>query len=144
MKKLAIFICLLVTVVCSVHAEVKMVPLYIGSEKFMVEIADTMEKQLRGLMFRKSVPDDFGMLFVHDGEGYRSIWMKNTLVHLDLIFLNKHKQVVDIYLNVPPCKKEPCESYVTRVPAQYVLELRGNRAGELNIKIGDTIYFSLD
>jgi uncharacterized membrane protein (UPF0127 family) len=45
---------------------------------------------------------------------------------------------------VPPCKKEPCESYVTRVPAQYVLELRGNRAKELNIKIGDTIYFTLE
>lgn len=144
MKRFAIVICLLVTAACSVHAQVRMLPLYIGSEKFTVEIADTMEKQLRGLMFRKSVPDDFGMLFVHDGEGYRSIWMKNTLVHLDLIFLNRHKQVVDIYFNVPPCKKEPCESYVTRVPAQYVLELRGNRAKELNIKIGDTIYFTLE
>lgn len=127
-----------------IHAQVKMIPLYIGSAKFTVEIADTEEKQMRGLMFRKHVADDYGMLFVHDEEGYRSMWMKNCFVHLDLIFLNKYKQVVDMHINVPPCKREPCENYATRIPAQYVLELRGNRAKELDIKIGDTITFILD
>lgn len=123
------------------HAEVKMIPLYIGTEKFTVEIADTGEKQMRGLMFRKYVADDYGMLFVHDEEGYRSMWMKNCFVNLDLIFLNRHKQVVDMHINVPPCEREPCESYAARIPAQYVLELRGNRAKELGIKIGDTVTF---
>jgi len=118
-----------------------MIPLYIGTEKFTVEIADTVEKQMRGLMFRKHVADDYGMLFVHDEEGYRSMWMKNCFVHLDLIFLNSHKQVVDMHIDVPPCKREPCENYASRIPAQYVLELRGNRAKELGIKIGDTVTF---
>jgi len=118
-----------------------MIPLYIGTEKFTVEIADTVEKQMRGLMFRKHVADDYGMLFVHDEEGYRSMWMKNCFVHLDLIFLNRHKQVVDMHINVPPCEREPCENYASRIPAQYVLELRGNRAKELGIKIGDTVTF---
>jgi len=147
MRKLkTITICLLIVigVTSCIHAEVRMIPLYIGSEKFTVEIADTPEKQLRGLMFRKNVPDDFGMLFVHHEEGYYSIWMKNTLVHLDIIYLNKDKQVVDMYINVPPCKEEPCKTYVTRVPARYVLELRGNRSKEINLKIGDSIMFILD
>ena len=77
-----------------------MISLYIGEEKFKVEIADTAEKQARGLMFRKSIPDDFGMLFVYDDEDIRGFWMKNTLAHLDLIYLNREKQVVDIFINV--------------------------------------------
>ena len=138
----AIFILLIAAALTGcMHAEVKMIPLYIGTEKFTVEIADTMEKQMRGLMFRKHVADDYGMLFVHDEEGYRSMWMKNCFVHLDLIFLNKHKQVVDMHINVPPCEREPCENYASSIPAQYVLELRGNRAKELGIKIGDTVTF---
>lgn len=121
----------------------KFIPLYIGSEKFTVEIADTLEKQMLGLMFRKSIPDDFGMLFVHDDENIRSMWMKNTLVRLDLIFLDKNRQVVDMFINVPPCKDDPCDSYISRKPARYVLELRGNRASELGLKMGDVIFFVL-
>ncbi len=126
-----------------IFSQPEFIPLYIGPEKFTVEIADTLEKQLMGLMFRKSIPDDFGMLFVHEGEDTRSMWMKNTLVHLDLIFLDKNRQVVDIYTNVPPCKSDPCESYVSRKPALYVLELRGNRVKELNLKVGDFVFFVL-
>ncbi|MCK5058695.1 MAG: DUF192 domain-containing protein [Candidatus Aminicenantes bacterium] len=126
------------------HAKITMIPLYIGEEKFKVEIADTDEKQIRGLMFRKSIPDDFGMLFPYKDEDIRGFWMKNTLVHLDLIYLNRDKQVVDMFINVPPCESEPCKTYVSKKPAKYVLELRGNRARELNIKIGDAIFFLLN
>ncbi len=122
-------------------AEIKMVPLYIGEEKFIVEIADTWEKQVKGLMFRESIPPDFGMLFVYELEDTRSIWMKNTLVPLDIVFLDRHKQVVDMYINVPPCKGDPCETYPSRYPAQYVLELTANRVKQLNLKIGDKIFF---
>ncbi|MCU0288542.1 MAG: DUF192 domain-containing protein [Acidobacteria bacterium] len=142
--KLAIGSFLIVMVLGNcIHAQVKMIPLYIGSAEFTVEIADTVEKQMIGLMYRETIPDDFGMLFVNSEEGEHSMWMKNTLVHLDLIFLNKARQVVDMYINVPPCVKDPCVSYPSRVLAQYVLELRGNRARELNLKIGDTLYFTL-
>ncbi len=130
----------------TVRAEqaIKMIPLYIGSTSFTVEIADTPEKQVMGLMHRKSVPDDYGMLFTYAEEGIHPFWMKNTLVHLDIIFLNRDKQVVDIYFNVPPCRADPCDYYPNRIPAQYVLELRGNRAKELGLKEGDSIHFVLD
>ncbi len=138
--------CLLIVAALTscIHAQVKMIPLCIGSVEFTVEIADTEERQMLGLMFRKTIPDDFGMLFVNNAEDYHNMWMKNTLVHLDLIFLNKSRQVVDMYINVPPCEKDPCESYPSRVRAQYVLELRGNRAKELNLKIGDTLFFIVE
>lgn len=144
MKHIKVVIgCFLLVVVLGscVRAQVKMIPLYIGSVEFTVEIADTTEKQMVGLMNRMSISDNFGMLFVNAEEDYHSMWMKNTLVHLDLIFLNKSRQVVSMYINVPPCEKDPCESYPSRVRAMYVLELRGNRAKELNLKIGDTIFF---
>lgn len=144
MKRIVVlFILFCGSLYSSLTAEIKIIPLYIGPEKFMVEIADTPEKQLTGLMFREFIPDDFGMLFIHESEDYRSFWMKNCRVSLDIIFLDRNKQVINIHFNVPPCEDEPCKTYKSERPAQYVLELRGNRAKELNLKPGDTIFFSL-
>jgi len=138
------FLFLLILLPSFSHAKITMIPLYIGEEKFKVEIADTDEKQIRGLMFRKFIPDDFGMLFLYKDEDIRGFWMKNTLVHLDLIYLNRDKQVVDMFINIPPCESDPCKTYASKKPAKYVLELRGNRARELNIKKGDSIFFLLN
>jgi len=119
------------------------VSLFIGEEEFLVEIADTPEKQLRGLMYRESIPKNYGMLFVFRDEQIRSFWMKNCRVHLDIIYLNAQKQIVDLHINVPPCINDPCDSIVSNLPAMYVLELRGNRAKELELKRGDSIFFIL-
>ena len=124
--------------------DLKIIPLYIGAEKFTVEIADTPGKQVTGMMYREFIPEDFGMLFIYDSEDYRGFWMKNCLVALDIIYLDKNKQVIDLHLNVPPCKREPCKTYESQRPARYVLELRGNRAKELNLKPGDTVFFILN
>jgi uncharacterized membrane protein (UPF0127 family) len=138
MKKL-IFIVLLESLILA--AGVKMIPLYIHEYEMTVEVADTPAKQAKGLMFRDHIPDDFGMLFVFPDERTRSFWMKNCRINLDIIYLNRAKQVVDIHQNVPPCRDDPCPTYVSKEPAQYVLELRGNRADELKIKLGDTLFF---
>jgi len=142
MKK-RIILLLLVLVPLILSAGVRMIPLHIGNEKFIVEIADTLEKQVTGLMFRKTIAPDFGMLFVYEDDQTRSIWMKNTLVPLDIIYLDRDKQVVDMYLSVPPCKREPCVTYPSREPARYVLELKAGRAIEVNLKLGDRLFFIL-
>lgn len=123
-------------------ADVKVMPLYIGDHKLTVEIADTTSKWTLGLMYREFIADDFGMLFVSDYEDYRSFWMKNCKIHLDIIFLDSNKQVINIHHNVPPCEADPCPGYPSERPAQYVLELRANRAKELNLKPGDRISFN--
>ncbi len=122
----------------------RFIPLYIHDRAFVAEVADTLDKQIRGLMFRPAIADNYAMLFVYSDEQERGFWMKNTLIHLDIIFLNHDKQVVDMFLNVPPCRQEPCPTYTSKVPAQYVVEIRGNRACELGLKIGDTLYFPFD
>jgi uncharacterized membrane protein (UPF0127 family) len=142
-KKLLIFIMLLSGLVQVFSgSQIKVIPLYIGSHKFTVEVADTQQKWVTGLMYREYVADDFGMLFVSSSEEHRSFWMKNCRVHLDIIFLDSNKQIINMHINVPPCKFEPCVGYPSDRPAQYVLELRGNRAKELNLKPGDTISFT--
>lgn len=126
------------------YAYERYIPLYVGKNKLIVEVADTSQKRIKGLMFRKSIPDDYGMLFVFETEAIQAMWMKNTFIHLDIVFLNKHKQVIDIYLNVSPCETEPCESYISKSPAKYVLELKGNSSKRLDIGIGDTIFFIIN
>jgi uncharacterized protein len=142
--KLVLTIILVILIVWQVLAGsgIKLIPLYIGSQKFTVELADTAEKWAMGLMFREAIPDDYGMLFVSDFEDHRSFWMKNCKVRLDIIFLDSNKQVINIHANIPPCQYEPCPGFPSERPAQYVLELRGNRAIELNIKPGDSISFT--
>lgn len=122
-------------------SETRFISLFIGSEEFIVEIAETEKEKATGLMFRKSIPDNFGMLFLYQGEDFRGIWMKNTLIHLDLIFLNSHREIVDIRINVPPCEEEPCKTYISKKKAKYVLELKGNRSKELKLKAGDSLFF---
>lgn len=134
---------LLVFGVGLMQAQVRVIPLRIGPHKFNIEVADTYEKRALGLMHRESIADDSGMILVFSQLDHHSIWMKNCLVSMDLLFINQYKQIVKIYHNVPPCKKAPCESYTVNIPVLYVLELRANRAKELNIKEGDSVSFLL-
>jgi uncharacterized membrane protein (UPF0127 family) len=126
-----------------VYPESRFITLFIGEEKFIVEIADDYEKRAVGLMFRKDIPDNFGMLFVYAEEDYRGMWMKNTLINLDLIFMDSSKEIIDIIPDVPPCKADPCQTYVSKEKARYVLELKGGRSESLGLKKGSRIYFIL-
>lgn len=119
------------------------ITMFIGEVEFVVEVAKTDREKALGLMYRKEIPDNFGMLFIYSNEDYRGMWMKNTLVSLDLIFLNSEKEIVEILHNVPPCVKDPCRSYISEKKAKYVLELKGKRSEELDLNTGDRIFFIL-
>lgn len=141
MKKLILFLLAGSVLILS---KPKWIPLFIGSEKLMVEVADTVEKRVRGLMLRKDIPENYGMLFVFDREEIQGIWMKNTLISLDIIFLDKNRQVINIVSSAPPCKTNPCPVYQSARPAKFVLELRGGRLKGLDLKAGDRIFFILN
>ena len=78
--------------------------------KIKVEIADTPEKRAEGLMFRDHLNENSGMFFVFDEESSHSFWMKNTLIPLDIIWINADKKVVYIKHKAQPCNEE-CESF---------------------------------
>ena len=125
MKK---FVLLLVLVVIGLGC-ISQNSVIIGDQEIDVEIADTVEKQQDGLMYRDELCNDCGMLFVFDNDFYPSFWMKNTLIPLEMIFINSDLVIVDV-LEAEPCAEEPCEKYTPQEPAKYVLEVNANRFGD--------------
>lgn len=112
--------------------------------KIMAETMRTPETRARGMMFRDALPKDRGMLFVHETEGKYPYWMFNCKVPLDIIWMNKNRQVVEISLNTPPClstNPDDCPSYGGHQNAQYVLELNGGAAIEYAIAVGSRLNF---
>ncbi|MBD3328271.1 DUF192 domain-containing protein [Candidatus Peregrinibacteria bacterium] len=119
----------------------KVVTINTDNEKvnFIVEIADTIEKRQEGLMFREELDQNYGMWFVFDKEQELSFWMKNTLIPLDMIFVNDEFYVVDIVKNAQPCKSDPCSSYPADRPARYVLEINAGLSDLMGIEEGDEV-----
>ncbi len=109
--------------------------------KIRAEIADTLMKRTKGLMFRKTLSENEGMLFVFGNEDYHSFWMMNMSFPIDIIFVDKEKKVVDIVKNAQPCKL--CSSYRPKEKSMYVLEVNANFTEEHNVKIGSSLEFEL-
>ena len=105
---------------------------------FNVEIARKKIDRDKGLMFRKNLNLDKGMLFIFPNESKLSMWMKNTLVSLDIIFISKNHKIVDIINNAKAMSKEILTS---KVKAKYALEINAGLVKKLNIEIGNNIYF---
>lgn len=104
------------------------------------EVADTESKRQLGLMFREGLPEKQGMLFVFEREDKHSFWMKNMRLSLDIIWINKDKRIVDISLNVPPCK-DSCKGFIPKEKAKYVLEVSAGFTEKNRVKIGDGVDF---
>jgi hypothetical protein len=103
---------------------------------FEVELARTSAEQQTGLMNRESMPENHGMLFIFEENGPKTFWMKNTLIPLDMLFLDEDMAVVEIKANVPPCKADPCATYPSEKSAKYVLELNAGSAEKNGIQVG--------
>lgn len=111
--------------------------------KVRVELALTREEQSKGLMFRTELKEDRGMLFVFAEPGDKSFWMKNTLVELDIVFLDKDLKIGKVFHRVTPSSPEQGED-VARVeaPARCVLELAGGAARKHGLKPGARLKIS--
>jgi hypothetical protein len=110
----------------------------IGGQRIALEVARTPQEQAMGLMYRSSLEPNRGMLFDFNPPQPVNFWMKNTIIPLDMVFL-KDGEVKAIAPDVPPCTTTPCPTYGPEVPIDQVIELRGGRAAELGIKVGDRV-----
>jgi uncharacterized protein len=90
-------------------------------------------------MFRESLAAGKGMLFLFPRRGVYPFWMKNTLIPLDMIWLEADGRVVDVKAAVPPCPGDPCPSYSPSGQASYVLELASGEAGAHGVTPGSVI-----
>jgi len=106
-----------------------------------LELALTPQEVTDGLMYRPSLPEKRGMLFIFDVDRYPAFWMKNTLIPLDLVFLDSTGIVVDVVADVPPCASDPCPTYSPASPARAVLEVGAGVAAAHGVATGVTITF---
>ena len=115
------------------------VSIYNKNITFNVEVAKTIEKRRTGLMYRKKLLNNEGMLFVFPREKIIQLWMKNTYIPLDVIFISENKVIVDIKKNM----KKLSETIVkSKVKSRYALEFNAGLINKLNIEIGDKILFN--
>lgn len=104
--------------------------------RFDVYLAASDEQQRRGLMFVRELPDTTGMLFVYDEPGYRSMWMKNTYIPLDIAFATAAGRIVNVVRSTKPLS---LASITSTEPATYVLELNAGVTARLAIGPGSRI-----
>lgn len=112
----------------------------------MVELAENPEQHAQGLMYRKSLPQDQGMLFVFNEEAPRSFWMKNTFIPLSIAYIDARGKIIDIQ-DMSPVKsvleKEP-PSYQSKGPARYALEVNQGFFKKNRIKVGDQLKLPIE
>ncbi len=106
-----------------------------------VEVARTKMQRRIGLMFRENLEINTGMLFDFKQEDIQRVWMKNTLIPLDIIFLSAKGNIVSILENVQPCIKEPCKIYDSTRPAAYMLEVNAGIVDRKQLETGDYLLF---
>lgn len=142
MKKIFYLILILVFTACN-KSQVATVSIISENETFSfnAEIADEPTEREKGLMFRENLDEDSGMFFIFDETKILNFWMKNTLIQLDIIFIDEDFKIINIVGNAEPCvgKDIVCPGYVSELPAKYVLEIAGGRAKELGIKPADEV-----
>ena len=109
-----------------------------GFSDFYLEVADTEVERSKGLMFRKELDPEYGMIFVYEEESNHSFYMKNTFIALDMIFVSGDKKIVGILENVPILNEA---SRTVGEPSKYVIELVAGSAQKKGIKVGSEVRF---
>lgn len=137
---LILFSCLLSTIPFSLWADCKDNLVEIkgewGQARFKVEIADTQELQKKGLMGRETLGASQGMLFVFENPGPASFWMKDTLIPLDMLFIDETGKITTINHQAEPLSTT---SFFGGRDVSFVLEINGGLAKKLGISEGDLI-----
>lgn len=105
---------------------------------FTIELATTPGQWSQGLMFRQSLPADAGMLFLYERDKPISMWMKNTFIPLDMLFIDKNGVIIDIAERTVP---QSTAIISPGVPARAVLEVNGGTAARLGLRRGDRVIY---
>ena len=108
----------------------------------LIELAKTKRELTLGLMFRKKLGENAGMLFDYGSPKYVNIWMLNTLIPLDIIFIN-NGIILKIVEGAQPCKAEPCKLYNSEYPVNKVLEINSGKSKKMNLKIGQKLFLEI-
>jgi uncharacterized protein len=108
-----------------------------GPRRFVVDVARSDEEQAQGLMFRRTLARDAGMLFDFGKTRPAEFWMRNTLIPLDMLFIAADGHIADMHERAVPLSEAAIES---KVPVRAVLEVNGGTVSRLGIKVGDVVH----
>jgi uncharacterized protein len=111
-----------------------------GPRRFTIEIAETEAQMEQGLMYRRHLAPDAGMLFIYEQPTLATFWMKNTLIPLDMLFVDAQGRIVNIHANAVPQSLAVIRS---AAPVRAVLELNGGAAAIFGIKPGDEVVYPI-
>ncbi len=106
--------------------------------KIDIEIADDDLKREQGLMYRRQMELNHGMLFIFEDEDFRSFWMKNTYLPLDILYLDASRKILKIHENVATLNEQ---SIPSDAPAKYVVEVNAGFSALYNLQVGDRMHF---
>lgn len=120
------------------RAWVRLQDAYGGVRRVEVEVAATPESRARGLMWRKELPAGKGMLFIFPEDAVQGFWMRNTLIPLDMLFIDSKGRVVGIVENAEP---RSLKSRGVGAPSKYVLEVPGGWTQKAGVLTGSTVEF---
>jgi len=109
----------------------------LAGQSYRVRIAADDESRALGLMYRKHMPADEGMLFLFREPQALAFWMKNTLIPLDILYFDASGKLVSMVQNAQPCGRGPCPGLPSTAPAKFVLELNAGQSKLHGFKIGD-------
>ncbi len=137
-KLLVLVAVILILLILSPPKEKNVLVSFSGKSTITAEVAGTPYLREKGLMFVRSLPQDYGMLFIFETPQQLRFWMKNTLIPLDIIFISENFTVVNIAENAQPCS-EYCPLYVSAAPAKYVVEVNAGFAERNGIEVGDGV-----
>ncbi len=113
-----------------------LVDVVIADQSYQLEYVADPESRRQGLMGRASLAPDTGMLFDFPQGTQPKIWMRNMQISLDLLFVDNHGRIVDIYPSVPPCISMPCTVYSASQPLRFVIEVAAGTVESLGLETG--------
>ncbi len=138
---LVVLICILLILNFSKATKYPISQVCIDTSCFQVEVADTFFTQEKGLMNREKLSQDQGMLFIFKNPDIYTFWMKNTLIPLDIIWIDQNQKIVDITKNATACNTETCPEFKSSQHVKYVLEINAGISQEKKFQTGQMVEF---
>ena len=135
-----VLFCTLFLTSCHIASTMSSPQVIVGNQTITVELAKTDQMRELGLMNRDHLDPNTGMLFIFPQEETMTFWMKNTIIPLDIMFINNERIIVSV-ATMTPCKADPCALYPSNSLALYALEVPAGFIATHAITVGETVRF---
>lgn len=118
--------------------------IFTHKDSLRVDVAETAEQRAKGLMFKQYLAANTGLLFVFETETIQRVWMKNTLIPLDVVFISQQGVIISMIEHLKPCLIEVCDIYPSKGNALYMLEMNAGDVDKYHLTIGLQVWIQIE